>query len=503
MHLLQWLTTYQTTLVPLFLLYGVVLGVYRLFLHPLARFPGPKVAAISRWYEAYYDVVQNGQYTFKIAEMHKKYGPIVRISPFELHINDPAFFNTIYRQEGKWDKYAWNVDAFTAKGATIFTPDHTLHKARREPLNPFFSKSAIFKREEMLHRHLRKLLARISSFAGQQRAINLGAAVQAYTRDVANEFILDKDYNSLSQDFDVSVSRPNPESGHLWRTTKHVRWFGPLLTAIPRMIITRSADKGTKSFFKTITEHLQDTKKLMSKTDDADVGHNLVHAIMTSKLPPSEKDVRRVFEDISTVLGAGTGTTAAALRLILVNLFTNAPLLQRLRDELAHAGLDSSASLPAIKALEQLPFLTSLLMEGLRLSPAIASRMTRLAPDRDIHYDRWTIPAGTPVGMTLILMHTDETIYPNAQKFEPDRWGDAQVRRKLEKSFAPFSKGSRNCVGQHLAWAEMYLIVAVLALRYDFRMEADVDDFLCNSDQFAIGTKSHGFLKTFVTDRGG
>lgn len=74
MHLLQWLTTYQTTLVPLFLLYGVVLGVYRLFLHPLARFPGPKVAAISRWYEAYYDVVQNGQYTFKIAEMHKKYG---------------------------------------------------------------------------------------------------------------------------------------------------------------------------------------------------------------------------------------------------------------------------------------------------------------------------------------------------------------------------------------------------------------------------------------------
>ena len=47
---------------------------YRLLLHPLSRFPGPKLAAISRWYEAYYDVIQEGQYTFKISKMHKKYG---------------------------------------------------------------------------------------------------------------------------------------------------------------------------------------------------------------------------------------------------------------------------------------------------------------------------------------------------------------------------------------------------------------------------------------------
>jgi hypothetical protein len=48
----------------------------RLFLHPLARFPGPKLAAVTRWYEGYYDVIQNGRYTFRIAEMHKKYGKI-------------------------------------------------------------------------------------------------------------------------------------------------------------------------------------------------------------------------------------------------------------------------------------------------------------------------------------------------------------------------------------------------------------------------------------------
>jgi hypothetical protein len=54
--------------------YFLVLALYRLTLHPLARFPGPKLAAISRYYEAYYDVVQNGQYTFKIKQLHKQYG---------------------------------------------------------------------------------------------------------------------------------------------------------------------------------------------------------------------------------------------------------------------------------------------------------------------------------------------------------------------------------------------------------------------------------------------
>lgn len=39
-------------------------------------------------YEAYYDLILGGQYTFKIIELHKKYGPIIRISPWELHISD-------------------------------------------------------------------------------------------------------------------------------------------------------------------------------------------------------------------------------------------------------------------------------------------------------------------------------------------------------------------------------------------------------------------------------
>lgn len=60
--------------VVLAIVYIVYTVIYRLYFHPLARFPGPKLAAITYWYEFYYDIVRRGQYTFKLRELHEKYG---------------------------------------------------------------------------------------------------------------------------------------------------------------------------------------------------------------------------------------------------------------------------------------------------------------------------------------------------------------------------------------------------------------------------------------------
>ena len=65
------------TAVFLFLLYLLSLAVYRLVFSPIAKFPGPRLAALSNWYEFYWDVVKQGQFTFHIQELHKKYGEFV------------------------------------------------------------------------------------------------------------------------------------------------------------------------------------------------------------------------------------------------------------------------------------------------------------------------------------------------------------------------------------------------------------------------------------------
>ena len=48
--------------------------IFRLYFHPLAKFPGPRLAAATLWYEFFYDCILFGQYTFRIGRMHEKYG---------------------------------------------------------------------------------------------------------------------------------------------------------------------------------------------------------------------------------------------------------------------------------------------------------------------------------------------------------------------------------------------------------------------------------------------
>jgi hypothetical protein len=69
----------------LLVIYLIGLGIYRLYFSPLAAYPGPKLAALSNWYEFYYDVICQGQFTFKIQELHKQYG-MVAFYPLKYHI---------------------------------------------------------------------------------------------------------------------------------------------------------------------------------------------------------------------------------------------------------------------------------------------------------------------------------------------------------------------------------------------------------------------------------
>ena len=62
-----------TLVAVLYLVYGIT---WRLFWSPLAKFPGPKLAAVTLWYEFYYDVLRTGRYMWEIEKRHEKYGQL-------------------------------------------------------------------------------------------------------------------------------------------------------------------------------------------------------------------------------------------------------------------------------------------------------------------------------------------------------------------------------------------------------------------------------------------
>jgi hypothetical protein len=176
--------------------YLIAGAIYRLYLRPVAKFPGPKLAALTLWYgisiarfqnsqliccryEFYYDVVCRGQYTFQIKRMHEKYGPIVRINPYELHIETPGYYDEIYAGGGKRrDKWNWFTNQFGIPESTFATASHEKHRMRRTALNPFFSMASVRRLQPMIEERLEKFLGRFADFqkSGEPMVVSLGYA---------------------------------------------------------------------------------------------------------------------------------------------------------------------------------------------------------------------------------------------------------------------------------------------------------------------------------------
>lgn len=141
--------------------------------------------------------------------------------------------------------------------------------------------------------------------------------------------------------------------------------------------------------------------------------------------------------------------------------------------------MPNPAVLPPLQQLEQLPYLTAVVNEGFRVSYGSTCRLERVVPDGTLQFREWTIPAGVPVGMTSIFMHDDPEKFPNPRLFDPERWMRPESKN-LERYLVNFSKGTRACLGQNLARAEIYLALAVVFGRFDLklyetsRIDADV-----------------------------
>jgi cytochrome P450 len=232
---------------------------------------------------------------------------------------------------------------------------------------------------------------------------------------------------------------------------------------------------------------MQNTLKQISNIQSGVNAHHktishptIFHSILSSKLPPEEKTVTRLADEAQVLMLAGTLTTAWALELITFWLLSQPDTLRRLKAELRNAIPDPNvpASLPTLEAL---PYLNAVIKEGLRLTYGVSCRLTRSCPTDAVTYTdpatgmAWSIPAGTPVGMTAVQIHHLESLFPDSKRFHPERWL-APNARGLERYMLAFTAGARQCLGINLAYAELYLALAAVWRRWGSTAYRDEGD---------------------------
>ena len=164
-------------------------------------------------------------------------GPIVRISPSEVHIEDAEFYEVLYRKP--YEKLHRLKHRFNNSLATFSTPGYDLHKNRRAALNPFFSQRKITDYSPVIQDHIERLCSRMQGeYAGKNRPLVLNDVWGCLTSDTVVGYCFEREYHFIDEpDFKASFPQAMEDlvNGVHWVT--QFPWLSTLFQTLPDPLV--------------------------------------------------------------------------------------------------------------------------------------------------------------------------------------------------------------------------------------------------------------------------
>ncbi|MCC5644463.1 cytochrome P450 [Nostoc sp. CHAB 5824] len=166
-------------------------------------------------------------------------------------------------------------------------------------------------------------------------------------------------------------------------------------------------------------------------------------------------------DELLTILFAGHETTATTLAWAFYQVHQNSDVLEKLHQE-----LDSLGKNPNPMEIAQLPYLTAVCQEILRMYPVLPVLFPRITKS-SINIAGYQFEPDTTLMPSIYLVHYREDLYPNPQQFRPERFLERQYS---PSEYIPFGGGSRRCLGYALAQLEIKLVLATVLSNYQLAL---------------------------------
>ncbi|KAM7188881.1 Cytochrome P450 [Naviculisporaceae sp. PSN 640] len=462
-----------------FLIVSIASGIYNVYFSPLSKIPGPKLAALTYLYEGYYEVWKGGKYFQRVAEMHKQYGPIVRITPNEVHFADPEFLDELYPTGGrKINKPSWFALLTGTPYSIVSTVPHDLHRQRRNAMNSFFSTASIHRFEHIMKEHLSKLLSRLDASGRAKEIVKIHDVFKAAASDIITMYAFDNAFHFLDMpDYGQSYFEATHEFFLLTHVCLFVPFLYPLIQNAPGWLL-KILFPGLSPVRDRQNWWMDQVHAMRKEPDSEKAKQTIFRGILNSKLPPEEKTDIRLASEAQLVVFAGEGTTAWGLNAALYELLAHPADFRRLKEELSQIQVGPDG-IPSLSQVEGLPFLGAVIQEALRVHPGVLTRQMRVSPDEPIVYKdtssygrgkTYVVPPGTVTSMSPHITHRNEDAFEDAAEFRPQRWIE---NPKLARYFHGFARGARNCIGMTLAKREMALVLSSIIIKYDIYQGQD------------------------------
>jgi cytochrome P450 len=194
-----------------------------------------------------------------------------------------------------------------------------------------------------------------------------------------------------------------------------------------------------------IVEFLARQVPVRRKSGGDDLFTQLCHATTEDGEP---LPAQAVVDHMSFLMMAAHDTLTTSLTALVWLLAANPRWQDRLRDEVVGLGLRADEPLP-FERLDELRLTEMAFEEALRIIPPVPVVPRRAL--RDFEFGGHPIPAGTSIGVNPLFTHHMPSLWPDPDRFDPDRFGEAARAGRRRGAYVPFGGGAHMCLGLNFA----------------------------------------------------
>ncbi|KAK3695927.1 hypothetical protein LTR37_018282 [Vermiconidia calcicola] len=467
------------------ILYMFGLVVYRVYLHPLASYPGPFLAKVTDLYSTYH--AWKGDRHLEFWRSHEKYGNVVRFGPNSISFNTNSALKDIYGFKGnvrKGDFYS----AFPATKNAYSTHsaiNKVDHARKRRVLSHAFSDTAIKSMENHILAHIRQFCANLgergslSNYSdasmkpgsGWTEPKNISDQANYMTFDIMGDLCFGKAFGMLERPdnrFAIDLIG-NAAHRHLMCGT-----YLPLHEYhIDKILFPKIA--GMRQRYMQFSKAQAAQRTNMGMDGDR---KDFFYYLLKAKDPETGRGFTtpELWGESNLLIIAGSDTTSTALAAALFYLVHTPRALETLTQEVRQAFTDVE-EIRNRSTLTKLRYVRACIDEAMRLSPSVGGVLPRQVLAGGIEVDGQQLPEGTVVGVPHYTIHHNPDYYPQPFEFRPERWiagsepgVTAESVSVAQSAFCPFSIGPRGCIGKGMAYVELTTALARIVYLYDMRL---------------------------------
>lgn len=380
--------------------------------------------------------------TGDLTRVHIGTMPVVFVNSLELA------YEVMVTQAGRFHKGRFFDRLRSLVGDGLATSDGATHRQHRRLMQPMFHQRRIAGYAELMSARARELAD--SWVPGQTLDVGKVMAEWVVTTLAATMFSTDIGKPAAEV---VQRNVPIIIENLLTRTVSP-----KILDGMP-IPANRRFDAASRELHQVIDEVVAAVRQVGSD-DQPDLLSTLIAARdADSGERLSDVEVR---EELGTILFAGTETTATTLAWAFHEIARHPDVESQL---LAEIDAVVGTRPVTFADMARLPYLRRVIDEVARLHSVTLLMRRAIEP---VEIGGVLLPVGTEVAFSLYALHQDARVYPEPQRFDPDRWLPGRGP-EVRQAFLPFGAGNRKCIGDAFSWTEITIALATVLSRWQLR----------------------------------